>query len=234
MSFFKVKSQDNLPVLLWAFVPFIALFTTIIVEYFSDEEQRAWLVGENGPYEVLQVIVLLLALTLAIYTLIKTSVKHKWLIAWISFASLCCLYVAGEEVSWGQHIMNWSTPEYWQQLNDQGETNLHNTTSYLDQKPRLLLVIGVYIGGLILPLIALFKPKTLEKPLFKRFEILYPTSQFMIVAVICLFIKMADKLADVVDFQLLARNAETEELFLFYFVFLYLLLMKKRLISVKS
>src|SRR3546814_4167282 len=54
--------------------------------------------------------------------------------------------MAGEEASWGQHYAGWLTPDNWQALNDQGETNLHNTSSWLDQKPRTLLEIGVIVG----------------------------------------------------------------------------------------
>ncbi|MEM9468742.1 MAG: hypothetical protein AAF988_01115 [Pseudomonadota bacterium] len=231
MSFFKVNPRDNLPVFLWVLIPVLSIIASIFIEYSINEEQRAWLVAENGPYEILQAVILIMALVIAIYTLFKTSAKHKWLIAWVGFASLCCLYVAGEEISWGQHILKWDTPEYWQALNDQGETNFHNTTSYLDQKPRLLLVIGVYIGGLILPLMIFYKSKILEKPFFKRFEVLYPTTQFFLLALICLFIKVTDKVSDFSSFNIFARNAEIEELFIFYFVFLYLILMKKRLIA---
>lgn len=234
MSFFKVSTQDNLPVFLWAFVPVIAMLVTIGVEYSVGAETRAWLVGENGPYETLQAVILVIALMMSLCTLVKMEKKNKWLMGWVVLTALCCLYVAGEEISWGQHILKWNTPEYWQGLNDQGETNLHNTTSWLDQKPRLILSIGVYVGGIILPLIMAFKAGFLTKNGLDRFSGIFPTSQFFVVAAICLFIKIADKLADVVDFQLLARNAETEEMFLFYFVFLYVLLMKKRLISAKS
>jgi hypothetical protein len=220
--------------ILWLWVPLLVLISKIGIELYLEHEHIDWLVGENGPYETLEAVVLVIALLIALYTLVKMPKDNKWLVGWVSLAALCCFYVAGEEISWGQHIMNWGTPEYWLALNDQGETNFHNTTSWLDQKPRLLLSIGVYIGGLILPLMFIFKSKLLEKPALKRFEILYPTQQFMVVAGICLFIKIADKIADITDLQLFARNAESEELFLFYFVLLYLLLMKKRLVSAKK
>ena len=71
--------------------------------------------------------------------------------AWFGLAALCCLYVAGEEISWGQHLFDWATPENWSEVNDQNETNIHNTSSWFDQKPRLVLLIGTVFGSLILP-----------------------------------------------------------------------------------
>src|SRR3546814_9825984 len=66
------------------------------------------------------------------------------------------------EASWGQHYAGWLTPENWQALNDQGETNLHNTSSWLDQKPRTLLEIGVIVGGILIPMLALRRPALRE------------------------------------------------------------------------
>lgn len=235
MSVFSVSnSRDALLRFLWLWLPVSILFLKIGAELYLEHEHIEWIVGENGPYEMFGAGVIILALMIALYTLFKMPKGNKWLVGWISTVALFCFYVAGEEIIWGQHILNWSTPEHWQALNDQGETNLHNTTSWLDQKTRLILSTGVYLGGLIIPLMILLKSKFLEQSLVKRFEIVYPTPQFMVVSMICLFIKIADKLADVVDLHLFSRNAESEEIFLFYFVFLYLLLMKKRLVSAKT
>ena len=59
--------------------------------------------------------------------------------------------------SWGQHFLGWESSEFWQDINDQSETNLHNTSSWLDQKPRLILEIGVMVGGIVIPLLIKFK-----------------------------------------------------------------------------
>ena len=50
--------------------------------------------------------------------------------------ALSCLYIAGEEMSWGQHFFHWNTPEYWAEVNRQEETNLHNTYAIFEKWPR--------------------------------------------------------------------------------------------------
>ena len=40
--------------------------------------------------------------------------------------ALACFYVTMEEISWGQRIFGWSSPEFFKTRNIQGETNLHN------------------------------------------------------------------------------------------------------------
>src|SRR4030067_586570 len=72
--------------------------------------------------------------------------------------ALSCLYIAGDEMSWGQHFFHWNTPEYWAMVNRQEETNLHNTYDVFEKTPPSLLEAGIFIGGLILPLAAIFYP----------------------------------------------------------------------------
>src|SRR3546814_19755347 len=88
--------------------------------------------------------------------------------------------MAGEEASWGRHYAGWLTPEGWQAINDQGETNLHDTSSWLDQKPRTLLEIGVIVGGIIVPLLALRRTAIREG----RFALLLPPPVCLSVAVL--------------------------------------------------
>jgi len=40
--------------------------------------------------------------------------------------ALGTFFVAGEEISWGQRIFGWSTPDTLDAINHQGETNVHN------------------------------------------------------------------------------------------------------------
>ena len=128
----------------------------------------------------------------------------------------------------GQHFFNWNTPEYWENLNDQGETNLHNTSSWLDQKPRTILLIGVIVGGLIVPLVQRFKSSVLPK----MFEIIYPPAILGMTAAFALLVKILDKVDDSLkDVVLFSRASELEELYLFYFVLLYLIILRRRLLG---
>ena len=63
------------------------------------------------------------------------------------------IYWALEEESYGQHFFQWDTPDPWSAINKQNETNLHNTSWWLAQLPRSLLIGGIIGGGLILPLV---------------------------------------------------------------------------------
>lgn len=70
---------------------------------------------------------------------------------WVLIWALACVYFAGEETSWGQHYFGWSSPEMFQAVNRQQETNIHNISSWLDRKPRALVELWIMIAGLLVP-----------------------------------------------------------------------------------
>jgi len=43
-----------------------------------------------------------------------------------SAAQPVCVVIAGEEISWGQRIFGWGTPVALEDVNHQGESNIHN------------------------------------------------------------------------------------------------------------
>lgn len=71
----------------------------------------------------------------------------------LALLAFAAIYWALEEESYGQHFFRWETPEAWSAINKQNETNLHNTSWWLAQLPRSLLISGIVIGGIFLPLI---------------------------------------------------------------------------------
>ena len=64
-------------------------------------------------------------------------------LAWLAF-TVGCVFVTGEEVSWGQRIFHWTTPESFRAINRQGETTLHNIRTVLNGVNAVLLVGGLY------------------------------------------------------------------------------------------
>ena len=66
----------------------------------------------------------LFALTMLLAAWQALRDKRFWL--FFTLLSLACLYVAGDEISWGQRLFDFPTPEFFQTHNLQQETNLHN------------------------------------------------------------------------------------------------------------
>lgn len=54
--------------------------------------------------------------------------------------------MALEEISYGQHVFHWQTPEYFSSINLQGETNLHNLSKIQgnDLQEIAFVIVGFY------------------------------------------------------------------------------------------
>ncbi len=184
---------------------------------------------ERGPHELIEFFFVFAGFLVAVRILWEGfSAISKWLKAWVGLAAVCCFYVAGEEISWGQHFLLWSTPDYWVHINDQQETNLHNTSSWLDQKPRILLEVGVVTGGLIVPLLLRLRKNLLPA----QFNIIYPPAILAVTAALALIVKILEDIDDTLPQVLfMERASEITELYLFYFVLLYLIVLRRRILQ---
>ena len=80
----------------------------------------------------------------------QTTGALPWFLAGLA---LFCVFVAMEEISWGQRVFGHRPPDYFLAENYQQELNLHNLAS---TKLRLLAFRGIILGyGVLLPLAAL-------------------------------------------------------------------------------
>lgn len=97
-------------------------FANTDVTYFETS-----IAQEDGFAEYSTALMLLCISVLSVSRLIKigSSKPLLWKIGIIGF-SLIFLFGAGEEISWGQRILNIESPEYFLENNTQQETNLHN------------------------------------------------------------------------------------------------------------
>jgi hypothetical protein len=94
--------------------------------------EAAVLLREDGPIEqatmaffLLASVTLLLGWKLRGADLAPRDPREGRRVALLILA-LLMFVCAGEEISWGQRIFGWDTPEKWSAMNAQVETNLHN------------------------------------------------------------------------------------------------------------
>jgi len=121
-----------------------------------DSDNRffpTWIESESGLIENATALLLLPATVLAIVLAVRCYAQFGRMFAvWFAGFALMCFGFAGEEVSWGQHWLGWSSPEYFAEYNRQGETNFHNLNIHFGRVVKTLLTLVIIIGGLILPL----------------------------------------------------------------------------------
>ncbi len=201
----------------------LPLATAVILSalaYISPSFYGAYMSPETGVVETVQIVLLVLTAGLAARLLSRRAVaKAHWFRIWSLLIVVGAIYVAGEEASWGQHYLGWSTPDTWQAVNDQNETNLHNTSSWFDQKPRVILEIAVLFGALLLPLAR----HTRLYPRHPKIAYLVPTVRCVPAAAMVLAARVDDWVADFFTSQpaIFYRPAEVEELFIYNVLVIY-------------
>lgn len=219
------------PILLYGFL--------VGINRIDFEAARAF-VSENGLIELIQFGVAGLACLLALATfrrLHRDSDHGQRLRAWLLVLALGSFYIAAEEISWGQWFFAWETPEPLKRVNVQGETNLHNISSWLNEKPRTLFEIAVIIGGIVIPLIRWIRPSTLSGPGARLF---LPSLFLLPTAVLAEWSRLSERAATLfqdgaaLSFFHLVRPSEVQELFFYVFLVLYVLELRARVLPDKN
>ena len=139
------------------------------------------------------------------------------------------VYFAGEELSWGQHLLAWDTPTEWSVVNDQRETNLHNTHAIFDQIPRLFLTVAIFIGGLLVPIVFTLAQTRIDAIRFGLLDItgLGYVSRPLCV---CCWLKLVGLLVEnhFLSLRLDVSTGELKEMLIALFIMMYMISLYKR------
>ncbi len=117
-------------------------FTAVLL----PKDSFLFLVQEDGPFECAGAILFFLSSVLFFLLYLNgrrfksetdrarfSSLGRR---TWFLLLALLFLFLTGEEISWGQRIFGWATPEGYAKRNMQDETNLHNLDLFHLQKTR--------------------------------------------------------------------------------------------------
>jgi hypothetical protein len=103
------------------------LLFSIVLSRINHDAFRYQLVAEDGFTESSTAIALLLVTVICVSRILKLRQSRSLIfLGMTGFIGFVGLFGAGEEISWGQRIFNWETPEYFLKHNKQEETGLHN------------------------------------------------------------------------------------------------------------
>jgi len=113
---------------------------------------------EDGLLENFTLVPLLIAIVVIIRYLRRVAAyRSRMFTATLLIAALFSFFVAGEEISWGQRVLDIESSEFFLENNAQQETNLHNLVVNGQKVNRILFsfvlttVIGFYL--VVLPIL---------------------------------------------------------------------------------
>ena len=230
------RSAPELPPALYLGLPALVVLVPYSAQWIGG--RQPWLYGESGAIEWATVLFLLVAIYQGARVWgLAIGWGTRWLSAWAALLLAGTVYFAGEELSWGQHAFQWTTPEEWRRLNDQGETNLHNVHSLFDQLPRALLTAGALVGGVIVPLYRRFSAQRLRILSDNDARAwpywLWPTWACLPVSIAVLAVSPFDRLVEAFGAAapdwLYMKGGELKECLLALFILTYLASLRRRL-----
>jgi hypothetical protein len=209
-------------------LPIAMLIAVVTIHYAAPDFYRAHVLPEGyGFLELTQFLLASAAAVLCFHALSYPVVKGSRLL-WILVLlfAVAAFYIAGEEHSWGQHFFNWNTPSYWSEINRQQETNLHNTSPWFNQRPKLVFDTAMFIGGLLIPFVQLWTGP-FRQPLL---QLLTPALAIATAAAIALVFKGIDDvgkggLAE----KFYIRPSEVVETFQYLYMLYYVIVLRRRL-----
>jgi hypothetical protein len=113
-----------------------------------------YLLMEDTPSEWLGFLFLVVAGFLWLVAVRHAYTRRQFLGSLFCLAmAVLCLFVAGEEISWGQRLLGFQTPGYFRERNIQGELTIHNL-SLPWMRPRRLAFVLVLGYGVVAPILA--------------------------------------------------------------------------------
>ncbi len=193
-----------------------------------------WIESESGVIENATALLLLPATVLALMLALRAHEQFGRMFSiWFGAFALMCFGFAGEEVSWGQHWLGWSSPEYFAEYNRQGETNFHNMNIHFGRVVKTLLTLAIIVGGLILPLMRRGQPRAVARP--ERWkDALVPTLVCVPAAAFVFGVRLVERCKTWFDLEwrLLDVNLkELQELYIAIFLLVYVWSAYKRYAS---
>jgi hypothetical protein len=220
--------RDDLHPWLWLWFPQILIIFQYALYFYDRTLYRKIIIGEQALVELSTAVLALIAFLIGLRLLRRIGQFPGLVVrAWVVMVVLACLYFAGEEISWGQQLLEWETPQAIARLNDQSETNLHNMSSWFDQKPRMFLEIWVLVGGIFVPLLRRrgerMDPRTHWELDWRNW--FWPTYVALPTALLAILIRLPERIKTVFDLDRLPfeiRYSEPQEYYFALFLLLYL------------
>lgn len=111
-----------------------------------------WLLGENHPIELASFFLFLVAGIIGIRSgFLVYGGKEKYMGFFFLLFGMLMLIIGMEEISWGQQLFGFETPDSLKARNAQGETNLHNVHALQGHSEWFRLLFGLAgICGILL------------------------------------------------------------------------------------
>lgn len=220
----------DLPVWLWLGLPVALVGLQIITAtVLGNDTYELIMEGELGFVENFTVVLVLAAAITGILVFRQRShFPDRGLKFFIILFIAGCIYIAGEELSWGQHYLQWETPEQLKEINKQRETNLHNIHKIFGSIPKIVLEWSIYLFGVFVVL-RIYRKKPAYHPAHDWQFWYFPTYVVVATSIFTFVYRVIDRIENWFHLDYLIDPDEMHECLIATFLFLYILSLYRRL-----
>lgn len=168
LSGFIIYINKNFKRLLSKFIYILGPSIALLFIYLNLHKEHLQIIREDGLVETAQIFIFLLSSIFAFK--ISPIFKHKNKLNFYAFKLLgfLLLFVAMEEMSWGQRIIGVKTPSSISEINSQGEITVHNLHLFQSKLHLIYMLVGFY--GSILPILL----NKYKHNLYKKYSLFFP------------------------------------------------------------
>jgi hypothetical protein len=177
----KKTLQKKAKLLIFSLAP--AIILSLLSIRLTQQNLSEFIIQEDGPVEYSTVLASLAislfgGLILSKIKARKTNSQYKnfLVVAFCLVAVVFGIFIAGEEISWGQRIFNIQTPEKLKEINNQDETTIHNIEQNTDIFRYFTLFAGVHGAISWLIIHGLKKTQLIPKKIINSFQLWVPPS----------------------------------------------------------
>lgn len=131
-----------------AAVPFLIMLGMVALVRLPDV--FVWITAEDSLVEWSEFVMIFASSLIFAGLSLSLFRNHQVMLGCLSLlVAVGSLFVAGEEISWGQRVFGWNTPEGLAAMNVQRETTLHNISSVHPLFIYGMMLVGLY--GTLMP-----------------------------------------------------------------------------------
>jgi hypothetical protein len=132
------------------FVAWFLLYWAIFIV--SPAFHMTWMEGEDSIGEWMTFFAFLAAGVVVLRCFRWRRLMTRWTALYLAALAGLLLVCAGEEISWGQRIVGFHTPDFMDDANEQGEFNLHNM-GFTNLRPIVIFATFIQLFGIGLPIV---------------------------------------------------------------------------------
>jgi hypothetical protein len=213
---------------LYGIVPILIVVLLMTASYVGGAVSYWVLQSRVGVLESATGLLALAAGLVALVASFHSVVRRNWKVrVWLLLFFVAMVYFAGEDLNWGQYYFGWEVPQYFLDHNKEHETNLHNMSTWFNQKPRLAAQLWLVIACIAVPLGWRLPRRLTEKFVPAMF---WPDRRLVFVAALALLAFAADWLSKRGIIPRTMRWSEVEEIYFAYawLIYSYLLIARVR------